>query len=304
MTQNANVWEVELYRYIIDDAGAITGLTDVRQYLRPAVEMDHGQLVGLADDDHTQYYNAARQTNAVHNALGIDAATVGGFTAAALMCGIALGFKGVTVLWGGTIGGSDGHRPIDVISGTPNEDWHLANGQLVNGVQTLDSRNRVPIGAGDTYAVNASGGAATVDSSHDHAAGTLAAASHTHAGGTLSTNNAGIHTHMIYAGTDTEDPPHDHGGKTGNVDIAVLHDGSGGNWVGGSTHKHIMPTGAHQHPITAVTAAQSALHTHSITSGASAAATPAVAGNTATGGSVALAILPPYRAWYYIVYVG
>ena len=33
---------------------------------------DHGALTGLADDDHTQYYNATRHTAAVHNVLGLD----------------------------------------------------------------------------------------------------------------------------------------------------------------------------------------------------------------------------------------
>ncbi len=32
---------------------------------------DHGLLVGLGDDDHTQYYNAARHTLAIHEALGL-----------------------------------------------------------------------------------------------------------------------------------------------------------------------------------------------------------------------------------------
>jgi hypothetical protein len=39
---------------------------------------DHGLLSGLADDDHTQYYNAARHTKAVHDDLKIDADTVDG----------------------------------------------------------------------------------------------------------------------------------------------------------------------------------------------------------------------------------
>lgn len=33
---------------------------------------DHGGLVGLADDDHPQYYNATRHTKSLHDALGID----------------------------------------------------------------------------------------------------------------------------------------------------------------------------------------------------------------------------------------
>jgi len=36
-----------------------------------ALGMDHGSLSGLADDDHTQYYNAARHTKAVHDALAL-----------------------------------------------------------------------------------------------------------------------------------------------------------------------------------------------------------------------------------------
>jgi len=43
-----------------------------------ASELDHGELVGLADDDHSQYYNAARHTKAIHDALNIDADTVDG----------------------------------------------------------------------------------------------------------------------------------------------------------------------------------------------------------------------------------
>jgi len=39
---------------------------------------DHGALTGLADDDHTQYYNSDRHTKAVHDALNIDADTLDG----------------------------------------------------------------------------------------------------------------------------------------------------------------------------------------------------------------------------------
>jgi len=37
------------------------------------VDGDHGDIAGLGDDDHGQYYNAARHTKAVHDALGIAA---------------------------------------------------------------------------------------------------------------------------------------------------------------------------------------------------------------------------------------
>lgn len=39
--------------------------------VNPAV-IDHGGLIGLADDDHTAYYNSARHTKAIHDALAID----------------------------------------------------------------------------------------------------------------------------------------------------------------------------------------------------------------------------------------
>lgn len=40
---------------------------------------DHHLLAGLADDDHSQYYNAGRHTQAVHNALNIDADKLDGY---------------------------------------------------------------------------------------------------------------------------------------------------------------------------------------------------------------------------------
>lgn len=39
---------------------------------------DHGGLTGLADDDHPQYYNAARHTTSLHNLMGIDHGMLGG----------------------------------------------------------------------------------------------------------------------------------------------------------------------------------------------------------------------------------
>ena len=39
---------------------------------------DHGALIGLGDDDHPQYYNSARHTKAIHDALNIDADKVDG----------------------------------------------------------------------------------------------------------------------------------------------------------------------------------------------------------------------------------
>lgn len=38
----------------------------------PPGQIDHGELGGLADDDHAQYYNAARHTKALHDALALE----------------------------------------------------------------------------------------------------------------------------------------------------------------------------------------------------------------------------------------
>lgn len=85
-------------------------------------------------------------------------------------------FKGAVMMSGWPLGGSDGHRPV--VDGTPNEGWHLCNGETVDGQVMYDLRDRFVVGAGSIYAVGATGGAATV--SHTHGAGSLAGASHSH----------------------------------------------------------------------------------------------------------------------------
>jgi hypothetical protein len=80
---------------------------------------------------------------------------------------------GAIFMWSGTLGGSDGHRPM--VGGSAIEAFHLCNGDLVGAVQTPDLRNFFIVGAGDTYAVGATGGALThthiiADHSHTQAA--------------------------------------------------------------------------------------------------------------------------------------
>ena len=104
----------------------------------------------------------------------VNVDTVDGLHASDLISGGII--VGAIIMWSGTLGGSDGHRPI--VGGVANEDWHLCNGDTVGSVTTPDLRNRFVVGAGSTYAKGATGGATT--SSHNHAAGTLAGPSHTH----------------------------------------------------------------------------------------------------------------------------
>ena len=48
-------------------------------------QLPHDKLGGLGDDDHTQYYNSTRHTKVVHDALNIDADTVDGEEASAIV---------------------------------------------------------------------------------------------------------------------------------------------------------------------------------------------------------------------------
>lgn len=44
------------------------------------VGFPHGDLSGLADDDHPHYYNATRHTKDIHDALGLDHGSLSGLT--------------------------------------------------------------------------------------------------------------------------------------------------------------------------------------------------------------------------------
>jgi len=71
-------------------------------------EIDHGTISGLDGDDHTQYYNTARHTKVLHDALAIDHGSLSGrgdddHTQYALLVGRA----GGQTLIGGTASGND-----------------------------------------------------------------------------------------------------------------------------------------------------------------------------------------------------
>jgi microcystin-dependent protein len=205
---------------------------------------------------------------------------------------------GMILLWSGTI--------ATIPSG-----WALCNGS--NG--TPDLRDRFIVGAGSTYAVNATGGSATT---------------------TLSTANLPSHNHTQSASgsTDTVNLDHTHSvsGTTGTGGGSHTHTAS----VTDSGHSHVYPgtstnynntTGsqtnqAWRSPDTGTTSTQSATtgisvsnsstnidHTHSFsaTSGNMSANTThshsfSLSGNTgSTGSGTAFDNLPPYYALAYIM---
>jgi hypothetical protein len=207
---------------------------------------------------------------------------------------------GVILMWSGSI--------ASIPSG-----WLLCNGSS----GTPDLRDRFVVGAGSTYAVAATGGAATVTlgttnlPSHTHsisASGTTAATNidHTHSG---TTSTADInHTHFFSATTSGQSADHTHGlpiqprtfGGGGAVN-SVDRDGAGLSSFGTSNdHNHTVSgdTGFmngnvnHSHSFTSGTMNSNTTHTHTVT----------VTGTSgATGSGTAFGILPPYYALAYIM---
>jgi microcystin-dependent protein len=121
---------------------------------------------------------------------------------------------GVIMLWSGSI--------ASVPSG-----WALCNG--TSG--TPDLRDRFVVGAGTTYAVNATGGANTV---------------------TLDTTQIPSHTHTGSGTTASANVDHTHSGTTSTVDINHTHTGSGTTGGQNANHGHSGSTdaqGLHQHTL-------------------------------------------------------
>ena len=154
--------------------------------------------------------------------------------------------------------------------------WTICNGQ--NG--TPDLRNRFVLGAGDTYAVDATGGNESITlstsqmPSHSHS-GTTGGQdqNHTHDSGNLGTNNTGGHTH-----TYIDQQGHNEGyrpWKAGDNDC-------------GARDKETDTDGAHSHNISGTTTGQSNNHAHSFNTNSS-------------GSGSSIDIRPKYYALCYIM---
>jgi microcystin-dependent protein len=230
---------------------------------------------------------------------------------------------GSIILWSGSI--------VSIPAG-----WALCNG--ASG--TPDLRDRFVVGAGTTYAVNATGGANTVTldgtqiPSHTHTgSGTTASTNlaHTHSGTTVSADIS--HTHAVSGNTGNQSVDHTHTGTTngggahnhllqyrdgGTGPFADAVPGSGGA-LGGQLsgiiavgdHTHTFTTGSnsvsHQHAISLTSGAMSAnsTHTHTFTTGAMSANADHTHTfsftSAATGGGLSHENRPPYFALAYIM---
>jgi microcystin-dependent protein len=187
----------------------------------------------------------------------------------------------------------------------------LCNGS--NGTPNL--RDRFVVGAGTSYAVNATGGAntvtldATMIPAHTHslsASGTTSGQSndHVHSGTTSAVSNDHSHTFSGTTGTDFPDHVHYTHGPFGG----------GGNpggslntaWPGGQDYSTTGASTRHQHSFSGTTSGISANHTHTVTTGGVSTNhthTVTVTGTTGngTGGGLAHENRPPYLALAYIM---
>lgn len=208
-------------------------------------------------------------------ALGLgDAATYDVGTGAdqvptnSMVSGVPTGFIG---LWSGSIVG----LPVG---------WALCDGGTYSksdgsgSISTPDLRDRFVIGAGTTYAVNATGGAASVSTSANGAAGSVtssASGDHNHSGSTDG--------HTLTIG---EMPAHDHDitqGGNYNINNVVSTNVSGSMNTAGDNTTVIKSTGgggSHSHGLQA-----SGTHTHTV----------AISDHTHT-----VATVPPFFALAYI----
>ena len=214
----------------------------------------------------------------------------------------AISYSGITTSmisdYGGGLGGGGDSFPTGGIilwSGAANNiptGWVLCDGQN----STPDLRNRFVVGAGDSYAVDATGGSADA---------TLV--SHTHGSGNLGTGNAGSHSH---SGNTNNTGDHSHSGNTNNTGSHAHRwgtddsDGASGagnpDANGGQSWKAWTDDqGSHSHN---VNTNNSGSHSHNINTNNTGDHSHNVSGDTASSGSSATgANLPPYYALCYIM---
>lgn len=208
---------------------------------------------------------------------------------------------GMILLWSGTI--------ATIPSG-----WALCNGS--NG--TPDLRDRFVIGAGSTYVVNATGGAANVTlstvnlPSHTHSfsgSGTTDATNidHTHSFSATSSGQSQTHTHT--ATSTVSDPGHSHTVGINNNAEPQPDGFAAGNREPNPGTVYFLPTNSVSTGIGVTTSLGNASvdHTHTVSGttgsgGGSHTHTFSVSGTTgSTGSGTAFSILPPYYALAYIM---
>ncbi len=175
---------------------------------------------------------------------------------------------GMIMMWfGAAVDCPDGWAICDGTGGTP------------------DLRDRVPIGAGTSYALNASGGAAsatpTINAGGDHSHGGVTGET------TLDEDQIPEHSHRLFVWDSGSNGP----GQMENFGSSTLGNAKGvaGN-ADSNTYAYRQATQAGNDLIEAAGGGENAGHDHSIAASGT---------HTHTAGSVST--LPPYRALYFIM---
>lgn len=231
-----------------------------------------------------------------------------------LLTGIEGVPSGVITLWSGSTG--------SIPSG-----WVICDGTNA----TPDLRNLFVVGAGDTYAVGATGGANTVAlaeanlAAHTHTGTTASDGAHTH-NVSGNTSNTGAHTHNV-SGNTSNTGSHAHNGSTSNTGAhshtvqgkingpsftsGTVASGSSNTNFGNAAptsntgaHSHNFTTanaGAHSHTLSG-TADSAGAHSHTLSGTADSAGAHTHTFTTAsTGSGTAHENRPPYYALAYIM---
>lgn len=225
MTQvDGTLWQNRLYNFTIDDAGAITGITDFRAYCKFATDVGTAMLenecvtaakiaAAVAGAGLLGGAGAALSVNPDGSTLELSGDTVRvkdlGITNAKLASNCKR-MNGEIIMWSGTMGaGADADYPIDPDTAVVNTNWHICNGDLEAGVQTPDLRDRFVVAAGPTYAAAATGGAAThlhavsipsdLGGAHNHTMGGPDSTSGYGTGASAAANNLHAHTNVAAA---------------------------------------------------------------------------------------------------------
>jgi microcystin-dependent protein len=238
-----------------------------------------------------------------------------------LLTGIEGVPSGVITLWSGSTG--------SIPSG-----WVICDGNN----STPDLRNLFVVGAGDTYAVGATGGSNTVTlgttnlPGHTHTGTTASDGAHTH-NVSGNTSNSGNHTHNL-SGNTSNTGAHTHSGATSNTGshnhgITNFNSGPANNFKSGAAvsitnqipdtgnfttnNSVISNTGAHSHNFTtnsdgnhshtlSGSAAAGGDHSHTLSGTADSAGAHTHTFTTgSTGDGVAHENRPPYYALAYIM---